>query len=215
MSDIDTQSPNFEEVTKTIRRQRDKGSRAGNKNFGPKWPLERSSDLSTFWNTKKYLKSVHLKLTTCCSKNYPVVLSFRTHNQNFEYNSKPQSQKIPCESIPQLQNFSSKSISQSQNFQAKNYPKLVHIPVLPHSEVPPPVLVTNVRRNLNVTALWQDLRCCVRADFHSVESSKWTENLLFTWENVAVNLNRAFHVINFLLCKTPSARKILPSGNQR
>ena len=37
-SDIDTQSQNFEEVTTTIRRQKDKGSRAGNDNFCPKWP---------------------------------------------------------------------------------------------------------------------------------------------------------------------------------
>ena len=52
LSDIDTQSQNFEEVTKTIRRQKDKESRARNDNFCPKWPLERSSDLSTFLNTK-------------------------------------------------------------------------------------------------------------------------------------------------------------------
>ena len=63
LSDIDTPSWNFEEVTKTIRHQRDKELRAGNDNFCPKWPLEGSSDLSTFLN-KKYLISVHLKLTT-------------------------------------------------------------------------------------------------------------------------------------------------------
>ena len=40
-SDINTQSHNFEQVTKAIRRQRDKGSRAVNDNFCPKWPLER------------------------------------------------------------------------------------------------------------------------------------------------------------------------------
>ena len=51
-SDIDIQSQNVDEVTKTVRRQRDKGSRAGNDNFCPKWPLEQSSDLSTFLNTK-------------------------------------------------------------------------------------------------------------------------------------------------------------------
>ena len=45
-SNIDTQSQNFEEVTRTIRRQSDKVSRVGNENFCPKWPLERSSDLS-------------------------------------------------------------------------------------------------------------------------------------------------------------------------
>ena len=138
LSDIDTQSQNFEGVTKTIQCQMDKGSRAGNDNFCPKWPLKRSSDLSTFFEHKKYLKSVHLKVTTCCLENCPVVLSFSTHYHNFEYNSKPQSQKSPSESVPQSQKFSIKSISQSQNFQAKNYPKLAHIPVLPHSEVPPP-----------------------------------------------------------------------------
>ena len=52
LSDIDTQSQNIEEVTKTIRRQRDKESRAGNDNFCPKWPLEQSSDLSMFLNSK-------------------------------------------------------------------------------------------------------------------------------------------------------------------
>ena len=42
----------MEEVTETIRRQRDKGLRAGNEYFGSKWPLERGSDLRTFFNTK-------------------------------------------------------------------------------------------------------------------------------------------------------------------
>ena len=79
-----------------------------------------------------------MKLSTCCLKKYPVVLSFNAHYQNFEYNSKAQSQKVPNESIPQSQKFSSKSMPHSPNFQATNYPKLVHIPVLPHSEVPPP-----------------------------------------------------------------------------
>ena len=147
MSDIDTQSQNFEEVTKTLRRQREKGSRVKNENFVLKWPLERSYDLSTFLNTKKYLKSVHLKLTTCCSKNYPVVLSFSTHYQNFR-----QSQKIPSESILQSQKFSIKSISQSQNFQAKNFPKLAHIPVLPHSEVLPPPRVCKLGFNVPNTS---------------------------------------------------------------
>ena len=50
---MDTQSQKFEEVTKTIRRKRDKGSKAGNDNFCPKLPLERSSNLSTFLSTKK------------------------------------------------------------------------------------------------------------------------------------------------------------------
>ena len=106
---------------------------------------------------KKYLKSVHLKLTTCCSKNYPVVLSFSTHNQNFEYNSKPQSLKIPSESIPQSQKFSSKSISQSQNFQAKNYPKLANIRVLPHSKISPGEGTKCVTRTLE-----QISRSCVK-----------------------------------------------------
>ena len=30
----------------------------------------------------------------------------------------------------------------------------------------------------------------LKADFHSAEFSDWTENPLFTCENVAVNLNR-------------------------
>ena len=81
------------------------------------------------------MKSVHLKLTTCCSKIYPVVLSFNTH---YRILSNPQSQKIPSESIAQSQTFSSKRIPQSQNFQAKNYPKLAHIPVLPIVKYPPP-----------------------------------------------------------------------------
>ena len=83
----------------------------------------------------KYLKSVHLKLST--RKNNLVVLSFNAHYQNFKYNSKPKSQKIPSKSIPQSQKLYGKSISQSQKFQAKNYPKLAHIPVLPHSEASP------------------------------------------------------------------------------
>ena len=49
------------------------------------------------------------------------------------------------------------------------------------------------------------------ADFHSVEFSDWTGNLLFTSENVALNLNSA---TNVLLYQIQSARKILLSGNQ-
>ena len=113
-------------------------SRVRSDNFCPKWPLERSCDLSTFLNSKKYLKSVHLKLTTCCSKNYPVVFSFSTYYQNFEYNSKPQSQKIPNDSIPQSQKFSSKSISQSQNFQAKTTQNWRTSPSYPIVKYPPP-----------------------------------------------------------------------------
>ena len=55
---------------------------------------------------------------------------------------------------------------------------------------------------------------CVKADFHLVEFSERTENLLFARESIALNLNRILRVINFLLCKIPSARKILQSGNQ-
>ena len=89
----------------------------------------------SYVSTQKYLKSVHLKLTTCCLKIYPVVLSFNTH---YRILSNPQSQKIPSECIPQSQKFSSKRIPQSQNFQAKNYPKLAHIPILPIVKYPPP-----------------------------------------------------------------------------
>ena len=88
------------------------------------------------------MKSVHLKLTTCCSKIYPVVLSFNTH---YRILSNPQSQKIPSESIPQSQKFSSKRIPQSQNFQAKNYPKLAHIPVLPKVKYPPPGTINDFK----------------------------------------------------------------------
>ena len=105
LSCIDTLSQIFEEVTITIRRQRDKGSRAGNDNFCPMWSLERSSDLSTFFKHKKYLISVHLKLTTCCSKNYPVVLSLSTHNQKFEYNRNPSPRKFQMKVYPNHRNF--------------------------------------------------------------------------------------------------------------
>ena len=56
MSAVDTQSQNFEEVTKPIRQQWVKGSTAGNENFGPKWPLERGSDLSKVLNTTNILE---------------------------------------------------------------------------------------------------------------------------------------------------------------
>ena len=49
----------------------------------------RSPIWARFSTHRKYLQSVHLKLRTCCP-NYPVVLSFNTHCQNFEYNSKTQ-----------------------------------------------------------------------------------------------------------------------------
>ena len=42
----------FEEATKTFRRQRDKRLKGGKENFDPKWPLERVSDMITFFNTK-------------------------------------------------------------------------------------------------------------------------------------------------------------------
>ena len=97
MTDIDTQS---KEGTKTIRRQRDKGLRAGNDYFGSKWPLERGSDLRTFFNTKilevSSPETDHVlleNLSSCTFIQHPL--------QNFEYNSKPLSQKILSESIPQ------------------------------------------------------------------------------------------------------------------
>ena len=54
----------------------------------------------------------------------------------------------------------------------------------------------------------------VKADFHSVESSERTGNLLFTTETVALNLNKILRVTDLLLCLFLSARKILLSGNQ-
>ena len=99
--------------------------------------LERGSDLSTFFNTKileiSSPETDHVlleNLSSCTFIQHPL--------QNFEYNSKPQSQKIPSESIPQSQKFSSKRIPQSQNFQAKNYPKLAHISVSPIVKYPSP-----------------------------------------------------------------------------
>ena len=127
----------IEDVTKTIRRQRDKGLRAGNDYFGSKWRLERGSDLRTFFHTKileiSSPETDHVlleNLSSCTFIQHPL--------QNFEYNSKPQSQKIPSERIPQSQKFSSKRIPQSQKFQAKNYPKLADNPVLPIVKHPPP-----------------------------------------------------------------------------
>ena len=37
---------------------------------------------------------------------------------------------------------------------------------------------------------------CFKADFHSVEFSDWTGNLLFTCENFALNLNRTLRLTN-------------------
>ena len=78
LSDNDTQSQNFEEVTKTMLRQRDKRSRAENDNFCPKWPLERSSDLSTFLNKKIHeicsLETDHMlleELSSCTFIQHP------------------------------------------------------------------------------------------------------------------------------------------------
>ena len=63
---------------------------------------------------------------------------------------------------------------------------------------------------------WSD--CCkcggLKADFHSVEFSDWTENPLLMCENVAVNLNRMLRVTKVLLSKIQSAWKILLSGSQ-
>ena len=106
------------------------------------------------FSTQKYLKSVHLKLTTCCSKIYPVVLSFNTH---YRILSNPQSQKIPSESIPQSQKFSSKRIPQSQNFQAKNYPKLAHIPVLPKVKYPPRAIRMTISKTEQKIKEWRKL----------------------------------------------------------
>ena len=41
----------------------------------------------------------------------------------------------------------------------------------------------------------------VKADFHSVEFSDWTGNLLFTCEDVALDLNRMLRVTNFYCVK--------------
>ena len=145
-SDIDTQSQNICQILIPNRRSnknnstsKDKGLRAGSDYFGSKWPLERGSDLRTFFNTKileiSSPETDHVfleNLSSCTFIQLPL--------QNFEYNSKPQSQKIPNESIPQSQKFSSKRIPQSQNFQTKNYPKLAHIPVLRIVKYPPPGL---------------------------------------------------------------------------
>ena len=122
MSDIDIQSQNFEEVTKTIRRQRDKGSRTGNENFGPTWPMERRSDLSTLYNTKNiYLKkSAHLKLSTCCSKNYPVVL------WNTGYHSTPITRILSITLNPNPRKCQVKVYSNHRNFPV-TIPESVHL----------------------------------------------------------------------------------------
>ena len=54
----------------------------------------------------------------------------------------------------------------------------------------------------------------VKADFHSVEFSDWTESPLFTCENIALDLKRISHVTNNLLCQIQSIRKILLNENQ-
>ena len=41
----------------------------------------------------------------------------------------------------------------------------------------------------------------IKADFHSVEFSDWTRNLLLTRENVALNLKRMLRMNNTLSCK--------------
>ena len=54
----------------------------------------------------------------------------------------------------------------------------------------------------------------LKANFHSVEFSERTGNLLFTRVIVALNLNKMLRVTDLLLCLFPSAQKILLSGNQ-
>ena len=98
--------------------------------------MERGSDLRTFFNTK--ILEIIPETDHVLLENLSSCTFIQLPLQNFEYNSKPQSQKIPSESIPQSQKFSSKRIPQSQNFQAKNYPKLAHIPVSPIVKYPPP-----------------------------------------------------------------------------
>ena len=51
------------------------------------------------------------------------------------------------------------------------------------------------------------------ADFQSVEFSKRAEILLVVRENVFLKLNRQLQLINFLLSKIPSDRKIPLTGN--
>ena len=48
----------------------------------------------------------------------------------------------------------------------------------------------------------------LKADFHTVEFSDWIGNPLFTFENVALNLNRLLRVTNVLLlpCQIQSSR---------
>ena len=54
---------------------------------------------------------------------------------------------------------------------------------------------------------------CVKSDFHSIEFSVWTGNLLFTWENVVLNLNRVLRMTNILLSKIKPAQKFPLTGN--
>ena len=114
LSDIDNQSHNICQIlilnrrnNKKIRRQRDKGLRAGNEYFGSKSPLERGSDLRTFFNTKILEISSHETDHVLVEK----FIQLYFHSTPItEYNSKQQSQKILSASIPQSQKFSSKRI---------------------------------------------------------------------------------------------------------
>ena len=54
----------------------------------------------------------------------------------------------------------------------------------------------------------------LEADFLAVDFSKRSGNLLVTWKNVALNLNRMLRVTNILVCKIQSARGVLLSGSQ-
>ena len=104
MSDIDTQSQNS-----TVFCHQDLNFQG----LGTRiliWLLERGSDQSTFSTHTKYLKSVHLKMSTCCSKTLEVVLSFNAHYQNFEYNS-----------------------TNPRKFQVEVYPNHIHFPVKVHA----------------------------------------------------------------------------------
>ena len=53
----------------------------------------------------------------------------------------------------------------------------------------------------------------LKVDFHSVEYSERTENLLFMRGNIALNLKRVLRMKKLLL-KIASAQEILLSGNQ-
>ena len=89
------------------------------------------------FSTQKYLKSVDLKLTTCCSKIYPVVLSFNTHYRILSTTVNPNPRKFWVKVYPNHRTFPVKGYPNPRIFRPKTTQNWRTSPSYPKWGTPP------------------------------------------------------------------------------